>query len=175
MLSDWNQASFLEINQIWLGYLPMCLSFKQTDQVSPGTVSDTSLNMQIATSRLKWELASFSSILKCKWFHSVLHFSNPTEYMMKTLMLFHTFWLYLTFPEHYNAPVPSSSGCILSVLHSHLSLEQRWFHTDNILHSPKNALESYGVWYDFALSASTATCCLLSLFDAWLISFYQVM
>lgn len=44
--------SSVEINQIWLEYLPMCLSFKQTDQVSPDTASDTSLNMQIATSRL---------------------------------------------------------------------------------------------------------------------------
>lgn len=44
--------SSVEMNQIWLGYLPMCVSLKRTDQVSPFAASDTSLNMQIATSRL---------------------------------------------------------------------------------------------------------------------------
>lgn len=58
---------------------------------------------------------------------------------MSTLALFHAAWLYWTFLERHNQPVPSRSHCAWSVLRSYPSLEQYELRKNDLFH------------YDFAL------------------------
>lgn len=65
------------------------LRSKQTETIFPCIANCTSLkkNADCCSIGFNMALASFSSTLKCKLFHSVLLFSSPAECVMNTLMI----------------------------------------------------------------------------------------
>lgn len=69
----------------------MRLQSKQAGQMFYGSASRVSLKMPMAAADAQvLERTSFSSTLKCEMFHSVLLFLSPAEFLMDTLMPFHT-------------------------------------------------------------------------------------